>query len=234
MEKYGQRVARAREHVGWSQTKLAREIGITQPAISELEAGEARSSKHSYKISQKTGVDTHWLETGEGDMLSGRDGMAGTTSARAADAKDLTNSKINIQAMPRDVPILGGASCGDDGLFELNGQVLDYARRPPRLDNVRDAYAVYVEGESMSPWREHGDLVYVQPHQPINIGDYVVVQLVPDKDGETSKAYIKRLVRRTAKDLILQQFKPAGQISLPMKRVKSTHRILPWSELLGL
>jgi phage repressor protein C with HTH and peptisase S24 domain len=59
--------------------------------------------------------------------------------------------------MLQDVPILGGGACGEDGLFELNGQILGFARRPPMLVGVKDVYALYVYGDSMVPWREPRD-----------------------------------------------------------------------------
>ena len=146
----------------------------------------------------------------------------------------LTTPEINIQSMPRDVPILGGASCGENGLFELNGQTLDHVRRPPRLIGVKDIYALYVHGESMAPWREPGGLVYVHPHQPVKIGDYVVVQLVAEGHDSTPAAYIKRLVRRTADQLILMQYNPRIELKLPAKKIKAVHRIMDWDELMGI
>lgn len=146
----------------------------------------------------------------------------------------LTETVINIHQMPRDIPILGSAACGEDGLFEFNGQILDHARRPARLQNVKDAYALFASGLSMSPWREPGQLVYVHPHQPPKVGDYVVVQLVPERPGETPGAYIKKLVRRTEKELRLLQYQPREEVSIPMKKVKTIHRVIDWDELLGL
>lgn len=146
----------------------------------------------------------------------------------------LTATELNIQHFPRDLPILGSAACGEDGLFEFNGQTLDHARRPPRLKNVQGAYALYAAGLSMSPWREPGQLVYVHPHQPAKVGDYVVVQLHPEKPGEPPLAYIKKLVRRTEKDLKLLQYSPREELVVPMRKVKTIHRVIDWDELLGL
>lgn len=153
---------------------------------------------------------------------------------KVPDVPALTTSDINIQSMPRDVPILGGGACGEDGLFELNGQILDHARRPPRLIGVRDIYALYVHGISMSPWREPGGLVYVHPHQPVKIGDYVVVQMMPEGADSLPAAYIKKLVRRTAEKLVLLQFSPREEKTLPAKKVKAVHRIMDWDELMGI
>jgi phage repressor protein C with HTH and peptisase S24 domain len=134
--------------------------------------------------------------------------------------------------MVRDVPVLGIASCGPDGIFAFESGTIDFVRRPPRLRGIADAYALYVQGSSMSPWREEGQLVYVHPKQPVRNGDYVVVQIRGREHPE--EAYIKRLSRRTPNELRLEQFNPAKEISIPHKRVAAIHRIIDWSELLGI
>lgn len=229
MQTYGDRVKLARERVGWSQEKLADALGIKQPSVFAIENNPtATSSKHTFKVALHTGVRPEWLETGEPPMESGADIPSATQRFPA-----LTEQFFNAQQWPRDVPILGGASCGEDGLFELNGEIVDHARRPPRLDGVKAAYALWVIGESMYPWRKNGGTVYVHPQHPINIGDYVVVQLKPASPGAPIPAYIKQLVRRTAKDLKLRQYNPAEDVILPMSKVLSVHRVIDWDELLG-
>lgn len=141
---------------------------------------------------------------------------------------------LNIREMPRNVPVLGSASCGDDGLFELQGEVIDYARRPPRLFGVPGAYCLYVDGSSMAPWREHGQKVYVSPAQPAMVNDYVVVQLKPVRSGEAPAAYIKRLVRKNDSEMRLRQYNPPKEISIKMAKVASVHRIIDWDELMGI
>jgi phage repressor protein C with HTH and peptisase S24 domain len=141
---------------------------------------------------------------------------------------------IDLRAMPQNLPVVGSAACGPDGRFELQGDVLEYVRRPPRLMGVIDGYALYCHGSSMSPWREDGELVMVHPRRAINVLDYVVVQLKPEKEGDsTPPAYIKRLVKRTADHIVLHQFNPAGDIRIPLQKVLHMHRILPLSEMFG-
>lgn len=146
----------------------------------------------------------------------------------------LTETVINIHQFPRDIPILGSGSCGEDGLFELNGQIHGYAKRPPRLMNVKGAYAVYIHGLSMWPWRKPGQLAFVDPYQPPNIGDFVVVQLKAVSDGQHIAAYIKQLARRTARELRLHQFNPEEDLTIAATKVLSVHRVIDWDELLGL
>jgi phage repressor protein C with HTH and peptisase S24 domain len=229
METYGQRVRAAREHAKLSQGKLASALEIKQPSLHSIETSPtAKSSKYTLAIARATGVRHDWLESGKGEMASGEPPAAFIQPPAPAETTDL-----NIRAMPLNLPVIGSAACGDDGLFEMQGQVLDHVRRPPRLMGVQDAYALYVHGESMAPWREHGGLVYVHPHMPVKIMDYVVVQLVPAGADATPAAYIKRLVKRTADYLMLLQYNPNGDVKLPTRKVKAVHHIMDWPELMG-
>lgn len=47
----------AREAKGWSQAELARRLGITQPAVSNIENGSASSSRYVMAISEELGID---------------------------------------------------------------------------------------------------------------------------------------------------------------------------------
>lgn len=179
-----------------------------------------------YQLASVAGVQPPW---GALEVVPPAPANDGPQDMQVAPTTDL-----NIRAMPQDMPVRGSAACGPNGLFEMQGQVLEYVRRPPRLMNVKDAYALYCLGESMRPWREHGQLVYVHPHQPVNIGDYVVVQLTPAGDSSTPEAYIKRLVRRTSDHLVVHQYNPEDDLRIPAKKVKAIHRIVDWSELMGI
>lgn len=241
MEKFGERVAAARKHKGWSQGRLAREIGISQPSVFQMEHGDSNNSKHSFKIAEKTGVRIEWLVNATGPMVADATNAPPHPAAQEDPMpfRPPETETLNIQQFPMTVRVLGGALCSqngndEDGLFELNGQILDHVRRPPRLLGVTDAYALYTLNDCMFPWRAHGDLVYVHPGQPVKQGDYVVVQLKPEGDGTAPRAYIKRLVRRTATNIILHQYNPAKDITIPTKKIHSIHRIMDWSELMGL
>lgn len=181
------------------------------------------------------GVDPGWIMTGmgQGPKLKVEPKPAALPSnATVIGNADLGVEGLAFSRMPRDVPVLGMASCGPDGAISLPGGAVDHMRRPPRLAGVRDAYVVVSDGDSMREWRRHGEPSYAHPHQPVQIGDRVVVQvLLPD--GE-KVAYVKELVRRTAKELRLRQYNPPEEITIPMKSVVAVHRIMEWPELLGL
>src|SRR5690606_31610516 len=93
------------------------------------------------------------------------------------------------------------------GDFELNGDVVDFARRPPGIGQLRDVFALYVVGESMTPWRQPGDLVYCTRSRHPRPGDYVVVELKAE-EGEAQAALLKRLVGLRGQRLVLEQYHP--------------------------
>lgn len=212
----------------------ARAMGVKVSTYLGHENGSRGFSSSASRYADFFRVNLEWLLTGKGPMKRGdfveRAARAKTEALPQDDNTSFTSREVRLHELPRDVPILGSASCGEDGLFELNGQVIDYAKRWPRLVGVKDLYALYIDGMSMFPWRDHGELVYVAPHQPISIGDYVVVQLKDSPDHHDA-AYIKRLERRTATEIRLHQFNPAESLTVAIKRVKSLHRVIPWSEL---
>lgn len=240
----GDRLRKAREDAGFkSASEAARRHGWTISTYLAHENGQnGFSIGQAVEYATKFNVDPAWLLTGA-DKTVDRVEITTTPATETRDKiatvtpRELqpgATSDINIGLMPRDVPVFGSARCGEDGLFELNGTALDYVRRPPRLAGIPDAYALYVDGESMAPWREHGDIVYVHPHQPARINDYVVVQLKTSKPGDMPEAYIKRLVRQTATELRLLQFNPRKEITIKASRIGSIHKIVDWSELMGI
>lgn len=240
----GERLRKARMDAGFkSASEAARRFGWLPSTYLAHENGQnGLKPDVAITYAEKFGIDPGWLLTGNIKTVDG--GIVTTTNADeshgriAADAsrepQPGVNSDINVGLMPRDMPVIGSARCGEDGLFELNGQTLDYVRRPPRLSGITDAYALYVDGDSMAPWREHGDVVYVHPHQPAKINDYVVVQLKAARPGDPQPAYIKRLLRQTPAELRLLQFNPRKEISIKASRVATIHKIVDWSELMGI
>lgn len=132
---------------------------------------------------------------------------------------------------PNDLPVLGTAVGGQNGFFDLNGQIKDYIERPQQLFGIAEAYAIYIEEESMAPRYLPGEVVYVHPGRPLTVGCFVVVQLRPERDGEPPKALIKQLVKRTPGKVVLAQFNPADELQFDTRDVVSIHRVIWAGEL---
>jgi transcriptional regulator with XRE-family HTH domain len=54
--KMGDRIRAAREKLGWSQADLARRVGISQPAIKKIEAGDTVKSKYLAEVLRAVGI----------------------------------------------------------------------------------------------------------------------------------------------------------------------------------
>ena len=132
------------------------------------------------------------------------------------------------------MPVKGAGQGGSEGFFPWNGETVDYVTRPPQLAGATEAYAVYVAGSSMEPRYLAGELVHIHPGKPVTPGAFVLVQLRPESDGETPRAFIKRLVRRTATKVTFEQFNPPKEIDIKASEIKSMHRIVGSAETGGL
>ncbi|MEO1192684.1 MAG: S24 family peptidase [Pseudomonadota bacterium] len=144
---------------------------------------------------------------------------------------------VVVDSLPRNLPVLGSTVGGSSGDFTMNGDVIDYVRRPPTMVEATQAFALFVQGESMWPWRAAGSLVYLHPGRLPRPGDHVVVELYPEDDDETGErpCYVKRLVSRSGSSIQLAQYNPPrDDIHVPVARVRSLYRVMEWEELLGI
>ena len=174
------------------------------------------------------GVDPGWLMTGIGKELeksTGKNSTAKNTRARETHAAP-ASAIYSGERWPRDLRVLGMAECGPDGWSLWNGEVIEMTSRPPNLAGAMLAYAVYVVGDSMEPRYHSGELVYVHPGRPVDVGAYVLVQVKPKEDGDAPRAVVKRLVRRSATKVTLEQFNPKKTIELKSSDILSMHRVV--------
>lgn len=133
-----------------------------------------------------------------------------------------------------DVEVLGTVLGSKEDEFLILDEPIEFVRRMPGIMGKAKVYALYVQGDSMAPWQESGDLIYVDPNVPARIGDYVVIQLKKAKEGDGSQAFVKRLVGRSPTKLRLAQFQPAKEIEFPTDRVASVHKVLSTKDLSGI
>src|SRR5579864_3945594 len=194
MKTVSDRVRERRLALKLSQPQLAQKAGsISYQAIQQLEAGGG--TKHLVAIARALGVSAEWLQDGTGPAPSGK-----ISPTRAALAEKLK--------------VLGMAECGADGWSLWNGNVIDLVDRPAALAGIPSAYAVYVVGASMEPRYFAGELVMIHPGKPVTVGAFVLVQKRPKHDGDPPLAVVKRLIKRTASRVTLEQFNPAKHFDI--------------------
>jgi len=166
-------------------------------------------------------VEAGWILTGTGRGPSTHP-QANKRETQAAGPAPI----YSAERWPRDLRVLGMAECGPDGWSLWNGEIIEMTSRPPNLAGAALAYAVYVIGSSMEPRYHSGELVYVHPGRPVDVGAYVLVQVKPSADGEAPRAVIKRLVRRSATKVTLEQFNPKKTVELKTGDIISIHRVV--------
>jgi phage repressor protein C with HTH and peptisase S24 domain len=124
----------------------------------------------------------------------------------------------------RDLPVLGAVKGGSEGFYFNEGDAKEYLVRPPTLAGVANAFALYVEGDSMEPRYFAGELLYVNPNRPITRNCFVAVELA---DGQ---GLIKQFLRRSDEQVVLRQFNPAKDIRIAVRDLKRIYRITGSSE----
>lgn len=148
---------------------------------------------------------------------------------------------------PRDVPVLGTASCANMNFDAESGdmievealqidldEVVDWLARPLALEKRPDVYGIYYTGVSMIPRFEPGEPGYVDPNRMPKAGEYAVVQLAGEDgngDHHVIAAIAKKIVRISATFVEMEQFNPPALFRVPRAKIAAIHRIIPWGEL---
>jgi SOS-response transcriptional repressor LexA len=127
-------------------------------------------------------------------------------------------------AASRDLPVMGAVKGGSEGFYFNEGEPKEFVSRPSGLDVVANAFALYVDGDSMEPRYFAGEILYVNPNRPITRSCFVAVEL---QDGQ---GLIKQFVKRSDDIVLLRQFNPAKDLRLATRDVKRMYRITGSSE----
>ncbi|HID7509762.1 TPA: XRE family transcriptional regulator [Enterobacter hormaechei] len=66
---FSDRLAQAMKHAGYTQGRLAKDVGMAQSSVNKL-LKDANGSRKTVEIASVLGVRPEWLSTGEGEMAS--------------------------------------------------------------------------------------------------------------------------------------------------------------------
>lgn len=219
MSKLGDRIKAERVARGWGQEDLAARLGVNQTSVWAVESGQTTAPRAWKKYAELLGIPEPEFRQLMVETLHTSD-------------RQRFPSALRIEARPapamsnRDVPVYGRARGGDDGMYLFNGEVIGWEIRPPQLEGVPDAYATYVDGESMYPRFKPGETVWLNPHKPAGRGDDVVVQLRPNDEHDAPHGFIKEYVRKTPTKLVVCQYNPAREVEYELADVVSIHPIV--------
>lgn len=224
-----------RQSKGWSRPKLAALMGTSPQQLERLEKGQRKLSPDW--ISRAAAA----LGVAPGEIVSFVDDPS---QPAHSEAKPLKYEGPSLERMREDLPMYGTA-LGAPRIYDgeaveqttLNtGDVVRYLKRPVILNDRPDAYGLTVVGNSMWPVYPEGTTVIAETKRHPRVGDDVIVYLrSKDEDGDdrARAVLIKRLVRRSASYVELQQFTPAHTFRLDTDEVLRIDRVMTLDDLLS-
>ena len=194
-----------------SQADLARTMGLDASAVSRMIKGDRQiKSDELPKLARVLDLASDELMR----RLEEREDSDSDGGHYVADAHG-------------SIPVYRGAEAGedDDLIFEEGGPG-ETTPRPPVLEGVKGAFAVWCQGSSMEPKYEPGQRLYVHPNKPLRKNCFVVVR---KKNG---KGLIKQFLGYEGERLLLRQLSPKpSTFSLPRAEVDGVWRIVHADEV---
>ncbi len=206
----------ALERMGATQADLARHLRLAPSAVSRMLKGERQMKQlETVQIAGFLGVSPD-------EVL--RHAIDSTTSARDGDSPRPGRGRPPGTgagaAHPADrIPVRSGGRGGSDQEMFLNDPV-DYTARPANLSGVREAYAIYMVGDSMEPRYEQSWLLHVNPFKPPKRGRDVVVY----KKGNV--VLIKQFIGWEGDTLVLRQLNPPDTLRIAREEVRECHLVV--------
>ena len=167
-----------------SMNAFAKQLGVSQPSISDIVNGKTRSPKNILEIATALGVDPHWLKTGEGEPDS--DFVRVVHLPDQAAENTVRVEILDIEASAGNGTFLTRT---EQGLLAQEFD-LDFFRRQFGRTDAKNLKIIAVKGDSMAPTLESGDLLYVDVSENYFSADGLYVFTFDDH------TFIKRLQKR--------------------------------------
>lgn len=222
-----------------NKSGLARALGVDPARVSEIIGG-----RRNVQVSELPRM-AEILEMPPAQLIelltprnNGRSSIAGGEVQSAAlplppDSADTHKSeRLSLPQWSRSLPIFGAetSGCDDDNGFVLNGDVADYAERPPSLTGAKNAYGVYVQNDSMAPRFEIGWLLLINPSRPVRKGDNVVIQ-IRQPDQMAVRSFLALFEDKTPTRLAARQLNRSQRLEWSLDEVQAIHRIVGVAEM---
>lgn len=225
-----ERIQSRLDALGKTASGASQEAELNAGYIADIVKGKAKNPRSDTmaKIAKVLETTPEWLSLGDGEPAPPPLQERPTSNLRMASVTVPQRSEL-----PRDVPVRGTAAGSLGGSFQITSEDIDYVARPPALHSVKGLYALYVEGESMAPAHNAGDLRFVHPHKPPAIGDTVIITAKYTENGPY-ESFIKTLERRSASKIVVSQLNPKATIEFDTRFVSSMHKVMTMNDLFGI
>lgn len=251
MSDIGKRVKQRLLELGMSEYAAAKSLKMHYSNIQGLTAGRVKKPRYLGELAEVLQVNEKWLRTGEppkeivaiARKSANVNSLNQHTSPRKIQHNNMHEPSYGVLRenahgflgdMARTLPVFGTAAAGaEQGAFQISsGGPIDYVFRPMSLQHNQDAFAIYVEGISMEPKFEAGDLIFIDSHRAPRPYDYVVIELL-NEQGER-EAFIKRYLGQKDGHIICMQYNPHKERYYPVENIIKLHRVFTNNELFSV
>lgn len=225
----GSRIRYAREQKGLTQLDIARFFDIQRVSVTQWESDTTKPAlSRIQQLAELLGTTSAWLLEGKGEPPAARQGSGAQKHFSGRSVPTPSARAHAIPAAPlvgeRNLPVYVAAR-GGDGHIIVNFEAIDHVKRPADLENVRDAYAILIAGDSMVPAYEPGDMALVHPHlTPAREKDFIFYHVPPN--GGEAEAIVKRLVALNDREWTLRQYNPAQEFKVSRADWPICHRVV--------
>ncbi|MFH2342096.1 XRE family transcriptional regulator [Enterobacter cloacae] len=169
---FSERLAQAMKHAGYTQGRLAKDVGMAQSSVNKL-LKEANGSRKTVEIASVLGVRPEWLSTGEGEMAS----SSATEPSALYQVKPSLNGIYRVDVL--DVKASAGPGSIVTSDFIETIRAIEYTTEQARaLFGNRPAThvkVITVNGDSMDGTISPGDQIFVDTGVTHFDGDGVYV-----------------------------------------------------------
>lgn len=161
-----ERIRKLRTALGMTQLQVAELASTSQTALQKIEAGITKNPRNLERLAEVLQTSPEYLRFGVGEMDNA------TVVASAGNYLPLISMvQAGVWTEIQELP------------------PLDVELYPCPIKCSQHSFIVKVEGESMLPRFEEGDLIYVDPEVQVENGNYVVARL-DDENQATFKQLI--------------------------------------------
>lgn len=123
------------------------------------------------------------------------------------------------------LPVRGAARGGKAQEMFITDGAIDQVPRPHYLAHAKDAYAIYVVGDSMTPMYRPRQLLFVNPYKPPVPGSGVVI-VQPN-----GAVLIKEFVKQKSGGVVLREYQPTQRdFTLANDDISSLHTVVGATE----
>lgn len=191
MKTLAERAKSARKEAKLTQKEAAKKIGIKQPSLSGIETGDTKAIDANTLIgmARAYNVNPEWLNTGQQKL-------------KVAESQGLYNQKsddyVEIQKKTKPVPLINMVAAGNWSEVADPypvGEAEEWLDCP--VKHGTNTFAVKINGESMLPKFQHGEIIFCDPNAHAENKDYIIAKLTDE-----NQATFKQLVIEGGQQLL--------------------------------